>query len=239
MPKNLKLILALIYFLCLIAILSVIFYYLDFRNLTNYSYIQENSDFLIEYKNNNLILSIILFFLFVIIWIFFLGFASPIALISGFIFGPLIGTLVTILSLSFGSTLLYLIANIYFSEIITKFLSSKISKFKDLFNKNEFLFFFIFRLSGGAGIPYPIQNILPVIFDIKTKNYFYATLLGLLPSMYILNSLGSGINSIIKKGSNPSFMEVVSDSNIYLPIAGFFVILIISLFIRKKFFKNN
>ena len=38
-----------------------------------------------------------------------------------------------------------------------------------------------FRLAGGLGIPFGPQNILPVIFDIKKINYFFASLLGFVP----------------------------------------------------------
>ena len=64
---------------------------------------------------------------------------------------------------------------------------------KNLFNRNEFFYFLIFRMAGGGGIPFAIQNLLPVIFDMKVKNYIFATLLGLVPTTFISVALGSGI----------------------------------------------
>ena len=40
------------------------------------------------------------------------------------------------------------------------------------FNKNELVYFMIFRFAGGGGIPFGIQNVLPIVFDLKVKNYF-------------------------------------------------------------------
>ena len=74
------------------------------------------------------------------------------------------------------------------------------------FQKNEFLYYLIFRLSGGAGIPFVLQNSLPLLFDMKVKNYFYSSLLGLVPGLFILNSLGSGIEKLIQVNKNLTFM---------------------------------
>ena len=35
-----------------------------------------------------------------------------------------------------------------------------------------------------------IQNVLPVIFNMRIKNYFYATFLGLVPTIFIICSIG-------------------------------------------------
>ena len=114
MNINLKLILGLIYIVCLGVLLVFLFGNLDFKDLSDYSFIKKNSEELISLKNNNLILIIFIFFIFSILWIFLLGFAGPVAIMSGFIFGKWLGTIISVLSFALGSTLLYLFANYYF-----------------------------------------------------------------------------------------------------------------------------
>ena len=123
-----------------------------------------------------------------ILWVFFLGFAFPIAIISGFIFGKWYGTLISVTSFTVGSTLLYTLARHYFYQLIIKHLEERIKNYKNLFKKNEFLYFMLFRLAGGGGTPFAIQNVLPVIFNMKTSNYFYSTLLGLVPGIFLVPS---------------------------------------------------
>ena len=238
MNKKLKLLLGCIYILCLGTLLYVVFSYLDFKELTNYSYIRDNTRLLIEFKNENLILFIFTFIIFASIWVFLLGFGSPIAIMSGFLFGQWVGTIISVFSFSVGSGALYLVSKYYFSDLIIKYLSQRIEKFKDLFNKNELLYFFVFRLAGGAGIPFPIQNILPVIFNMKLKNYIYATFFGLIPSVFIVNSLGTGIEGLIGENDQLSYENILKDPGIYLPIIGFLIILSISVFIKNKIFKK-
>ena len=95
----------------------------------------------------------------------------------------------------------------------------------------------IFRFIGGGGTPYNIQNILPVLFNMKVKNYILGTFFGSMPAMFITVSLGSGIEQVIEKNREISFFAVTSSPEIYLPILGFLIILLIAYIVRKNFFK--
>tara|TARA_B100001250_G_scaffold161336_1_gene138573 strand:- start:5696 stop:6421 length:726 start_codon:yes stop_codon:yes gene_type:complete len=239
MNRNLKLIFGIIYILCLGILLFILFSYLDLKDLTSYSYLKSQSEILTGLKDKKLILFIILFFLFSVIWILLLGFASPIAILSGFIFGPWLGTVVSVLSFTAGCTLLYIIAKIFFEEIIVQNLEKRIEKFKNFFNKNELFYFMMFRFTGGFGIPFAIQNLIPVLFNMKVKNYFYATLFGLVPTIFIINSLGSGIEKYIDDNDTLKIADVILEPSIYWPLIGFIIILIISFFAKQKFFRNE
>ena len=52
-----------------------------------------------------------------------------------------------------------------------------------------------FRFIGGGGTPFPIQNVLPVLFNMSAKNYITATLLGIIPTTFVTVALGSGIET--------------------------------------------
>ena len=168
-----------------------------------------------------------------------LGFGSPIAILSGFIFGQWAGTILTAVSFTIGSSLLYKIAQYYFSNFIVNNFSNRIEKYKFFFKQDELLYFFIFRLTGGAGIPFAIQNVLPVIFDMKIKNYIISTLFGLLPTIFIFNSLGSGIQILIGENDKIDYLSLISRAEIYLPILGFLIIIILSFFGRRYIFKEK
>ena len=96
----------------------------------------------------------------------------------------------------------------------------------------------IFRLIGGGGTPYPLQNVLPVIFNMSAKNYIIATFLGIVPATFVVVALGSGIEDIIDQNNKLSFAKAFLSPEIYLPIIGFGVILIIAFVIKKYFFEQ-
>ena len=238
MTKNIKIAVGLVYILCLSLILYGFFILVDVTQLNNYSYIRDKTQFLIEIRDKNLFWFGFLFFLFSIIWILLLGFATPLAIVAGFLFGKLYGTIISVFGFTLGCTFLYIFANQYFKDLILEKLSKRISKFKETFNKNEFFYFMIFRFAGGGGTPFAIQNLLPVLFNMKVKNYFFSTLIGLFPMVFILCAIGSGIEKIIEENINPSFLIMIQNREILFPILGFFAILMFSFILRKIYFKK-
>jgi uncharacterized membrane protein YdjX (TVP38/TMEM64 family) len=116
-------------------------------------------------------------------------------------------------------------------------LAPKFSKLKDFFNKNDFIYFTIFRFIGGGGTPYAVQNVLPILFDMSIKKYFFATFIGSAPSMFVTIALGSGIERVIDKNVQLSISTVLFSPEIYIPIIAFFMILIIAFLMKRIYFK--
>lgn len=235
--KNIKLYLAITYFIILFVFLWFLFKNFNLDDFRSFELIKSNRDLLEEVKNKNILISSILFFIFTIIWTLLLGFATPVVLMAGFIFGKVVGSLIVIFGFSVGATLLYLFVNFFLKDLIYEKFSSKYSYLIDKFKKNEFIYFIIYRAVGG--IPFFIQNLLPIIFNIKIKNYFFGSMVGMAPQLFIGVSLGSGINKVIDENLNmPSFFDMIIEPEIYLPIIGLIIIFLVALIFRKQFFRQ-
>lgn len=237
--KNLKITIGAIYLTVLFVGLFFLFSIIDIKDLSDYEFIRSNKDIILQYKNNNLFFLALIFFIFSIIWVLLLGFASPILFFSGYVFGKFWGLIIILSATTIGASLLYLLAKIFFSDFINKNIGTKFSKLRELFNRNEFFYFLLYRFIGGGGIPYAIQNVLPVLFNMSIKNYFFATFLGSGPSMFITVALGSGIEKYIDEHETISFFSILSMQEIYLPILGFLIILVLGLIIKNIFFKDK
>ena len=238
MNLKLKLLLGTIYFICFSALMLVIFSNFDFKDLSDVNFIKNNQQLLNTFKLEDIFLLLFLFLIFSILWILLLGFGTPLALFAGFAFGKWVGTLISVLSLSIGATLLYCLANFLFKDFIKKKFSIKIKKFINLFNKNDFLYYMLFRFTGG-GVPFAIQNILPIIFNMKIKKYFLATLIGIVPGIFIINSIGAGIGSFINQNDSIIWTELIKDPKIYFPILVFIILIILAAIINKVLFNNK
>ena len=238
MNIKLKLLIGTVYLICFSTLMFIIFSNFDLKDLSDVNFFKNNHQLLNDFKLGNTFLLLVLFSLFSIIWIVLLGFGSPLALFAGFVFGKWLGTLITVISFSIGSTLLYYLANFFFKDFIKKKLSTRIEKFINLFNRNDFLYFLLFRFTGG-GMPFAIQNILPVIFNMKIKRYFFATLLGIVPSTFIITALGAGVGNFINKNDSFTLVKLIKDPEIYFPVLIFIAILILAAFINKFFFNNK
>ena len=236
---NLKLILGVVYIFIIIIALYYLFSFVDVRDLTSYEFIKSNRDAILKYKSENIVFLFISFFVFCIIWVLLLGFAMPLLLFSGFVFGKWWGILIVLTSTTIGATLLYILVSFFFRQQIEEKLAPKFSKLREFFNKNDLLYFMSYRFIGGGGTPYAIQNVIPILFNMSIKNYVIATFLGSMPSMFVTVALGSGIENIIDKNEEMSVLRVASAPEIYLPICGLFIILIIAFLIKNFISKNN
>jgi len=222
----------------LISFLYFLFSKFDVSRIDDFSYyktIQENID---ETIGNNLVFNLMLFFIFSIIWVILLGFGSPLLLLSGMLFGKWIGTIISAVSISIGALSLYIIASYFFKDLVNQILKEKFSKYIERFQKNEFYYFFAFRFAGGLGIPFFLQNVLPVIFKMKNINYFFASLLGFIPGVFIWNTIGAGVNTFIKESAEFSILNLIMSNDIYIPILIFIGLILSSLIIKKKFFND-
>ncbi|MDC0522014.1 VTT domain-containing protein [Candidatus Pelagibacter sp.] len=235
--KKIKLFIGLFYISAVGLFLYFIFTKFSFQEITSYEFIKNNRDYFYDLRQTNLFLLGVSFILFSILWVFAAGFGSPLALFAGFIFGKWFGLLFTVIGLSIGATLLYIFANYFLKEMIRDRFLNRFQKLEEKFQKSEFLYLLVYRFIGG--IPFQIQNVLPCIFNVKVYNYFWSTFLGMIPSLFIINSIGSGLEEIIDQNLNaPSVIDLITSPSIYIPLIAFFGLLIITIFFRKVFYKN-
>ncbi len=234
--KKIKLFLGLLYIFIIISFLLLFFSKFSINDFSSFEFIKKNTNALYIFKDSNLFLLSLSFILFTIIWVLLLGFGSPIFLVGGFLFGKWLGTLIVTFSLTVGATILYIIANYMFKELIINKFYEKFSNLHEKFKKNEFNFMLIYRFIGG--IPFFIANILPCLFKVKVKNYFFATFFGMLPQLFVGTSLGSSIEKIIIQNDQmPSFFDIISTKDVYYPLIALIFLILISIYLRKKIYK--
>ena len=236
--KKIKIFIGLFYLVAICLFLYFFFSKFSLQDLTSYDFIRENRSYFFELKNSNLFLTLIIFLLFTILWVFpFLGFGSPVALIGGFIFGKWIGTLIVVLGLSIGATFLYVFGNYFLKGLIREKFLNRFKSLETKFKKSEFTFLLIYRFIGG--IPWQLSCLLPALFNVKVNNFFFATLIGIIPQIFLAVSIGSGLEKVIDQNSEaPSITDIIFSADIYLPIIAFFGLILVSIFFRKIFYKN-
>ena len=235
---NVKWVIGSIYLLLLIAGITFLLTNYNISDFFSYDFIRKNKNIILEYRRENFLVLTSLFFIFSIVWVLLLGFAMPLLIFSGFVFGKWWGILLVLTSTTIGAALLYLLAGLFIRDTIQKKFAPKFSKLKKFFNKNELVYFMFFRFIGGGGTPYAIQNVLPILFNMSFKNYVIATFLGSMPSMFVTVAIGSGIENVIDQNTKLSVASILFSPEIYIPIFGFFILLLIGFVIKKLYFKE-
>ena len=236
--KKIKIFIGLSYLILISIFLFLFFSKFSLQEITSYNFIKENRSYFLELKNSNLFFISTIFLIFTILWVFpFLGFGSPIALIGGFIFGKWLGTILVVLGLSIGATFLYLFGNFFLKDLIREKFLKRYQSLEIKFKKSEFFYLLIYRFIGG--IPWQLSCLLPTIFNVKAINFFLATLIGIIPQIFIAVSIGSGLEKVIDQNSEvPGLSEIIFSSEVYVPILAFFILVLLTILLRKLFYKS-
>jgi uncharacterized membrane protein YdjX (TVP38/TMEM64 family) len=236
--KKTKLIIGLSYFTLIIIFLILFFSKFSLSEITSYDFIKDNRLYFLELRNSNLFLISSIFLILTILWVFpFLGFGSPIALLGGFIFGKWIGTLVVVVGLSVGATFLYIFGNYFLKDLVKDKFLNKYKNLEIKFKKSEFFYLLVYRFIGG--IPWQLSCILPTIFNVRVSNFFFASLIGIIPQIFLAVSIGSGLDKVIDQNSEiPSITDIIFLPDVYFPIIGFFILVLLTIFLKRLFYKN-
>ena len=235
--KKIKLFIGLSYLILISIFLFLFFSKFSLQEISSYDFIKKNSSYFIEIKNSNLFLVFTIFLILTVLWVFpFLGFGSPIALLGGFIFGKWIGTVVVVLGLSIGATFLYMFGNYFLKDLIMEKFIKRFQNLEIKFKKSEFNYLLIYRFIGG--IPWQLSCLLPTIFNVKVSNFFWATLIGIIPQIFLFVYICHGLEKIIDQNLKaPSIFDIITSPDIYVPIIAFLILIMITLLIRKIFYR--
>ena len=75
------------------------------------------------------------------------------------------------------------------------------------------------------------------MFNVKKSNFFFATLIGIIPQNFLITSIGSGLEKIVVQNIKPpTFMDIIKSPDIYIPLLVFFGLVVTTIIIRKKIY---
>ena len=236
--KKVKLFIGISYLSLVLIFLLLFFSKFSLEEITSYEFIKENRLYFLELKSSNLFLISLIFLFLTVLWVFpFLGFGSPIALLGGFILGKWIGTIIVVLGLSIGATFLYIFGNYFLKDLVREKFLNKFKTLEIKFKNSEFIFLLIYRFIGG--VPWQLSCLLPTLFNVKIRNFFFATCIGIIPQIFLAVSIGDGLEKIIEENAEvPKLSDILFSSEIYIPIFAFVFLVFITIFLRKLFYKN-
>ena len=223
-------------YLSIVTAVVIAFFYYGADTFLSPSYLIDNKKYIFELRDQNLFLISSVYFFFSIIWVFLMGFGTPLVIFAGFAFGTVLGSILSIFSFTIGATFLYIFANHYFKDLVEKYLGSKYSGLKNNINQNELSYFFSLRVIPG--IPFPIKNLLPVLFNMRLKNFFLATLFGEAIPIIISVSIFSGLSNAFESDKDLN-LNLLFAPEIFFPLLALAVMSLIANYVKKKYFNKN
>lgn len=177
------------------------------RDYLSYETLRNNHESLVNFKNENYWVTVIIFIISYITLVTFALPGSPIAsLTGGFLFGLAFGTFLNVTAAATGATLIFLAAKNGFGNKLTQRIDASegsIRKIRDGIKRDEISYLFLIRLIPI--IPFAVANLVPALFGVSLRNFFFTTYIGIIPGGLVFTWLGSGLSEIFKQNEEPNF----------------------------------
>jgi uncharacterized membrane protein YdjX (TVP38/TMEM64 family) len=147
---------------------------------------------------------------------------TPLTILSGVVLGKFLGTLASLVGNLLGAVVAFLWARYLFrnwvqTKILVKY--PEISEFENKLSKNGFWTVIFLRLVPL--FPFNVLNPVLGVMDIKFKDYFFGTALGIIPGTFLFVFFGESL-------------KMLSFLNIFFALVGIFGLVFIGKFWKSK-----
>ncbi|MGL4687863.1 MAG: TVP38/TMEM64 family protein [Fusobacteriaceae bacterium] len=207
----------------ILAILILVFVFLKIKIFPGKLDVDTVRVFLLTLKNNEYS-QLIFIALYILFSIFFLP-ATPLTLSSGIIFGPIKGSLLTLIGASLGLGSSFLLGRYFFKDSMKKYESLPIFKMiNEGIKKNDSLILLTTRLVPI--FPFTLQNYVYGLTNISFFKYWFLSTIFIIPGVISYVLIGS---SLLASSSKEFFFIIGISATLLL-----FVALLIKKFNLKK-----
>lgn len=162
-------------------ILSAVLSFTELKTFFTLEAIQENYQSIKNFYLNNMVMVV---FLFTLIYIISAALSLPFALIltilSGAIFGLMLGTIIASFSSTIGATICFLISRYIAKDFIQNKYKKQLFKFNEDFEKEGAFYLFAIRLTPI--FPFFIVNIFMGLLQIKTSKFYFISQIAMFPA---------------------------------------------------------
>ena len=119
---------------------------------------------------------------------------APLSLAAGLAFGALWGAVYLMVAALIGTSATFMISRFFGRGPVEKFLKGRFKDLDEKLQSNGFVMVLFFRIVPL--VPYEVLNYVSGLSKIKFKDYFFATLLGLVPGVIIAAFFGGSLGEI-------------------------------------------
>lgn len=191
------------------------------RDYLGFETLRENRAALLAYRDDNFVLTVVLFIVaYVLIVAFSLPGAAIATLTGGFLFGTWAGTAINITGATTGAVLIFLAARMGLGDRLKNKMETSdgmIAKIKNGIDENQWSMLFFIRLVPA--VPFFVANLIPAFLSVPLYRFVVSTFIGIIPGSVVYTSVGAGLGAVFARGETPN-LGIIFEPHILLPILG-------------------
>ena len=198
-----------------LCVIAVIIYFKLYQYVT-FAKIQQHYKAIETWRDVNYFSSV---FIFVVIYVVSVSLSLPgaslLTMLSGFLFGPIWGTLYVVVGATIGATSLFLVVNMSLGEWVARKAKGWVLKMEHGFQENAFNYLLFLRLVPV--FPFWVVNIVSALLNVTLKTFFFATMIGIIPGAFVYVLVGDGLGAVLEQNKVPD-LGIIFQANILLPL---------------------
>jgi uncharacterized membrane protein YdjX (TVP38/TMEM64 family) len=134
--------------------------------------------------------------------------AVILTLTGGFLFGAVLGTLLTVTGATIGATGVFLFAKAIFGEQALDRLGPRAQGLAEAIRRNAASYLLVLRLVPL--FPFFLVNLVPAFVGVRLPVYVLTTFVGIIPGTAVFSLTGAGLGNILDAGGTLDLRSVLS-----------------------------
>lgn len=172
---------------------------------------------------------------YVVLYAAVVAFSLPVGLLmtvaAGFLFGPVVGTMVAVTGATLGAVALFLVARTALGDVLRAKAGPFVAKLEAGFKDDALCYMFVLRLVPL--FPFWLVNIVPALIGVKLRVFVLGTFFGIIPGGFVYALVGNGLGAVFDAGGEPD-LKTIFKPEIIGPILGLAALALVPV-IYKKF----
>jgi uncharacterized membrane protein YdjX (TVP38/TMEM64 family) len=157
--------------------------------------------------------------------------AALLTVSGGFLFGAVLGTVLTVIGATTGATILVVVIRTAFAQTLERNRHRIPQRVQTRLMRDGFSYLLAIRLVPL--FPFWIVNLACVVVGVRLAVFVPATLLGIVPVTFVLSSIGSGVGTILAQGHKPD-LSVLFSPHILLPLLALAAVSLLPTLLRRR-----
>ncbi|CAA7627602.1 TVP38/TMEM64 family protein [Magnetospirillum sp. SS-4] len=217
--------------LVLLAVLAAMVFALDLHRYLTLDALRDNRQALQAAVADNFALSALAYVaVYVVAVAISLPGATILTLAGGFLFGALMGGILTVTAATLGAVLVFLAARTVVGDSLRRRAGPFLRRMEDGFRANAFSYLLFLRLVPA--FPFWAVNLVPALAGVGLPVFAAATVIGIIPGTFVFAAFGAGLGDLFSGGGDIRLSDVLSPTMI-LAFAGLGLLALLPVAMRK------
>ncbi|MEI7713808.1 MAG: VTT domain-containing protein [Rhodospirillales bacterium] len=120
---------------------------------------------------------------------------------GGLLFGPIVGTALTVVGATAGAAILFLTARSALGDTMSRRGGAALAAVREALRRDGFSYLLAIRLVPL--FPFWLVNLAASVCGIRLGTFALATAIGIIPGTFVFSSIGAGVGDVLAAGGSP------------------------------------